>query len=179
MTENTRAERGTLVDATGAWTLDPRRTTIQVRTKSLWVRTVRGTLRAAEGDGAVDDNGQITGRLVIDTKSIDTKNKRRDAHLRDADFFDVQNYPVMVFKVTEVRRDAPGQCTIKGTLTIRDITRPVEFPVAMRTEDDGSVTIAARVDIDRSAWGMSWAMMGARLDNHVTVEATFIRRDAS
>jgi polyisoprenoid-binding protein YceI len=40
----------------------------------------------------VDDNGQITGRIVIDTKSIDTKSKRRDAHLRGTDFFDVQKY---------------------------------------------------------------------------------------
>jgi polyisoprenoid-binding protein YceI len=179
MTENTRVEPEALPDVTGAWTLDPRRTTIQFQTKSMWVLTVNGTLRASEGHGAVDDDGQITGRVVIDTESIDTKSKRRDAHLRGTDFFDVRKYPAMVFDVTGVRLDAPGQCTIKGTLTIRDVTLPVEFPAALRAEGDGSITIDARTEIDRSRWGMAWAMMGAGLDNHVTVEATFVRRDVA
>jgi polyisoprenoid-binding protein YceI len=48
----------------------------------MWVLKVNGTLRATEGDGAVDDNGQVTGRIVVDTKSIATKSKTRDAHLR-------------------------------------------------------------------------------------------------
>jgi polyisoprenoid-binding protein YceI len=82
MTEIARAEPQALSDMTGAWTLDPRRTTIQFQTKSMWVLKVNGTLRATEGDGAVDDNGQVTGRIVVDTKSIATKSKTRDAHLR-------------------------------------------------------------------------------------------------
>jgi hypothetical protein len=53
----------------------------------------------------------------------------------------------------------------------------VEFPAALRMEGDGSVTIDARIEIDRSKWGMAWAMMGAGLDNQVTVEATFVRYD--
>jgi polyisoprenoid-binding protein YceI len=83
----------------------------------------------------------------------------------------------MVFDVTGARLDARGQCTVKGALTIRGVTRPVEFPAALRMEGDGSVTIDARTEIDRSRWGMAWAMMGAGLDNHVTVEATFVRCD--
>jgi polyisoprenoid-binding protein YceI len=179
MTENTKVAPGALADLTGAWALDPSRTTIRFQTKAMWVLKANGTLRASEGYGAVDDNGEVTGRMVIDTTSIDTKNKRRDAHLRNADFFDVQKYPTMVFDVTGARLDARGQCTVKGALTIRGVTRPVEFPAALRMEGDGSVTIDARIEIDRSKWGMAWAMMGAGLDNQVTVEATFVRRDVS
>ena len=127
------------------------------------------------GSGTVDDNGRITGRLVVDTTSIDTKNKRRDAHLRDADFFDVEKYPAMIFEVTGASLDRPGQCAIKGALTIRGVTRPVEFPAAVRRESDGSITIDARAGIDRSKWGLTWSMMGAGLENHVTIEATFVR----
>jgi polyisoprenoid-binding protein YceI len=176
MTENTRAEPAALPELTGAWALDPLRTTIRFRTRSMWIRTVDGTLRATEGNGVVDDAGRITGRLVIDARSIDTKSRMRDRHLRNADFFDVPRYPVMVVEVTEVHRDAPGRCTIGGALTIRDVRRPVEFPAAVRTDAEGSVTIDAGIEIDRSAWGMTWAMMGAGLVSTVTVTATFVRR---
>ena len=178
MTENTRVEPEALPDVTGAWTLDPRRTTIRFQTKSMWIRTVNGTMHASEGGGAVDGNGHVAGRLVIDATSIDTKNKRRDAHLRNADFFDVQKYPTMVFEVADVRLDGPGRCTVEGTLTIRDVARAVEFPGALRMDGNGSVTIDAHVEIDRGKWGMGWAMMGASRHNHVAVEATFVRRDA-
>jgi polyisoprenoid-binding protein YceI len=179
MTENTRVEPAALSEVTGAWALDPRRTTIRFRTRSMWVRTVDGTLRAPEGAGAVGGDGRITGRLVIDSHSIDTNSKMRDGHLRNADFFDVRNYPTMAFEVTGARLDAPGHCAIEGTLTIRGVTRPLELPAVVRMGGDGSVTINARADIDRSEWGMGWSRMGAGLRNQVTVEATFIRRDVS
>jgi len=120
---------------------------------------------------SVDNAGRVTGRLVVDMKSIDTKSKMRD------DFFDVGNHPTMVFEVTGARLIAGGQCAIKGTLTIRDATRPVDFQAALRTEADGAVTVEARTEIDRSKWGMTWSMMGAGLHNQVTVQATFVRRD--
>src|SRR5262249_23655731 len=65
-------------DLTGTWALDPRRTTVEFQTKHTWALNVSGTLRATEGSGIVDD-GQVTGRLVVDAGSIDTKNKVRDA----------------------------------------------------------------------------------------------------
>ncbi|MDQ0774215.1 polyisoprenoid-binding protein YceI [Streptomyces aurantiacus] len=179
MTENIRIEPEAPSDVTGSWTLDPRRTTVHIRTKALWVVKVDGTLRATEGSGLVDSNGQVTGRLVVDTNSIDTKNEKRDAHLRNADFFDVQKYPTFVFEVAGARLHAAGQCTIKGYLTIRGVTRPVEFSAALRMEGDESITIDAQAEIDRSKWGMGWAKMGAGLDNRVTVKATFVRREVA
>jgi polyisoprenoid-binding protein YceI len=176
MPEIARATPQAISDLTGTWTLDPRRTTIQFQTKAMWVLNVNGTLRATEGSGAVDGNGQVTGRLVVDANSIDTKNKRRDAHLRGADFFEVQKHPTMVFDVTGARLGAQGQSTVKGTLSIRGVTWHVEFQAALRTEGDGAVTLDAQTEIDRSKWGMGWAMMGASLNNQATVKATFVRR---
>ena len=77
MPEIARATPAAISDLTGTWALDPRRTTIQFQTKAMWVLNVNGTLRATEGSGAVDGNGQVTGRLVVDANSIGTKNKRR------------------------------------------------------------------------------------------------------
>ena len=69
-------------DLTGTWTLDPRRAEIQFHTKAMWVLPVSGTLRVTEGSGVVGGDGRVTGCLVVDANSIDTKNKRRDEHLR-------------------------------------------------------------------------------------------------
>lgn len=175
MQQITSAAPQALADLAGTWTLDPSRTTIQFQTKAMWILNVSGALHATEGNGAVDPDGQVTGRLVIDARSINTKNKTRDNHLRGADFFEVQKYPAMIFDVTGAHLGGQGQSTVAGTLTIRDVTRPVEFQAALRTEGDGSITIDAQTEIDRSQWGVSWARMGAGLKNHVTVTAAFVR----
>ena len=64
MPEIARATPAAISDLTGTWALDLRRTTIQFQTKAMWVLNVNGTLRATEGSGAVDGNGQVTGRLA-------------------------------------------------------------------------------------------------------------------
>ncbi|MGC9963699.1 MAG: YceI family protein, partial [Acidimicrobiales bacterium] len=148
---------------------------IQFQTKALWIATVNGTLRVSEGSGTVDGAGRVTGRLVVDAKTIDTKNKRRDKHLRSDDFFDVEKYPSMVFDVTGARLGAPGQSTLEGNLSLRGVSRPVEFQAALGTQSDGSVTLDAQTEIDRSEWGVRWAKMGAGLNNRVTIKATFVR----
>ena len=75
MPEIARATPGAISDLTGTWALDPRRTTIQFQTKAMWVLNVNGTLRATEGSGAVDGNGQVTGRLVVDANSSARRTK--------------------------------------------------------------------------------------------------------
>lgn len=164
----------TLSDLTGAWTLDPSRTTVQFQTKAMWILNVNGTLHATEGSGTVHGDGRVTGHLVIDANSIDTKNKKRDEHLRSADFFDVQEYPSVVFDVTEVHLGGPGKGTVEGNLAIRGVSRPIAFDTALRTEHDGAGTLDAHTEIDRSEWGLSWAKMGAGLHNRVAINATFV-----
>ena len=162
-------------DLTGTWTLDPHRTTIQFQTRSMWIFKVDGTLRVTEGSGTVDGGGRVNGHLVIDSNSIDTKNKRRDTHLRGADFFEVQKYPSIGFDVTGAGLGAPGQGTVKGNLSIRGVSRPVEFRANLRMESDGVLVLDAQTQIDRSEWGVSWAKMGASLHNQVMIKATFVQ----
>jgi len=162
-------------DLAGTWTLDPHRTTIEFHTKAMWVLTVDGTLRVTEGSGTVDGDGRVNGHLVIDSSSIDTKNKRRDKHLRGADFFEVQKYPNIGFDVTGAGLGAPGQGTVKGNLSIRGVSRPVVFQAALRMDSDGALVLDAQTQIDRSEWGVSWAKMGAGLHNQVIIKATFVQ----
>jgi polyisoprenoid-binding protein YceI len=90
-------------DFVGNWELDRERTSIEFRTKALWVFPAKGTFRVLEGTGTVTADGGISGTLIIDAASIDTKNKKRDAHLRTADFFEVEAFPTITYEATSGR----------------------------------------------------------------------------
>jgi polyisoprenoid-binding protein YceI len=120
----------------------------------------------------VAPDGTVSGRLVIDTGSIDTRNKRRDEHLRSADFFEVDTYPTLIYTVTGAS-PVGDKVKVSGDFTVHGQTRPVEVLATVTDDGPDRVRITAEVDIDRSQWGLTWAKMGARLTNHVVVNAQF------
>jgi polyisoprenoid-binding protein YceI len=158
----------------GSWTLDPSHTAIVFLTKAVWVLNVRGAFQAIEGSGTVGADGSVSGSIVIDAASVDTKKKKRDDHLRTADFFEVTAHPTITFSLTEAHPKGAGKVELAGTLTIRGTTRPVTL-LADVSSTDGSVTISAELDIDRGEWGLTWAKLGAALQNHVVIDARFTK----
>ena len=134
----------------------------------------KGTFRVLEGAGTVAADGGITGNLVIDAASVDTKNKKRDAHLRTADFFEVESYPTLSYEATSGRLSGPGTLDLDGTLTVHGETRPLAVSANLKVTGD-SVTVSAEVDIDRSAWGLTLTPFGAGLKNRVVISARFRR----
>ena len=158
----------------GAWTLDPAQTSIAFQTKAMWFLTVKGTFDAAEGAGTVGADGSLTGTLVVNTASINTNNKKRDTHLRSADFFEVDKYPQMTFEATGARPTGAGKVEVTGTLTIHGESRPLTVEADVQATAD-TAKVEGAFEIDRSAWGLTWAKMGAGLGNHVTVSAHFVR----
>ena len=166
---------GLLAGAKGAWQLDPKRTTIEIHTKAMWgIAKVKGTFSAVSGGGVVGDQG-VSGELVVDAGSINTKNNKRDAHLRSADFFDVDTYPTLTFTASEATASLDGSLKIKGTLRIKDQSRPIELNAAVTSLTPDRATVQAETTLDRSQWGMSWAKLGARLVNRVVIAAEFVR----
>ncbi|MFD9670306.1 YceI family protein [Rhodococcus sp. NPDC059968] len=158
----------------GSWTLDPARTSIAFHTKALWLLPVTGTFHAVEGAGTVSNDGSITGTLVVDATSVNTKNSKRDEHLRSADFFDVQKYPTIIFTATEARPAEPGHLHLGADLTVHGQTRPLTVPAhVVATEDTAAVT--AEVHLDRSSWGLTYTKKGSRLATHVVIKAHFIK----
>ena len=166
----------TIAELAGNWTLDPARSTARFQTKALWITTVNGTFRLIDGHGTVDAGGGVSGRLSIDSGSIDTKNKRRDEHLRHEDFLDIDKYPQITFDLTAAEMGSPGTGTIDGELTIRDVRRPLRLHTTMRTQGQGVLVLDVQAEIDRSDWSIPWAKMGAALENALSIEATFIRQ---
>ena len=165
-----------LADAAGEWQLDPTGTTIELRTKAMWgLAKVRGHFKAVEGSGVVGEDATVSGTIVFDAESINTKNKKRDTHLRSGDFFEVDKYPTFTYVATGATPTADGKLKVTGSLTIRDQSRPLELVVTATQPAPGRATLTAEAEIDRRQWGMTWAKMGAGVINQIAVVAPFTR----
>ena len=104
----------------GAWRVDPQASNLTFRSRGVFgLVPVRGTFGDYEGELDVA-GGQASGALRINAATLDTKNAKRDTHLRSADFFHVTEYPTVTFSLIKLAPAADGTLTLKGTLRIRD-----------------------------------------------------------
>jgi polyisoprenoid-binding protein YceI len=160
----------------GAWVLDPRKSSIRLKTKIMGLVPVNGVFREVSGNGVVSPDGEISGTVTVAAASIDTKNTRRDTHLRSADFFDSGNHPDITFTVAGIRASGQG-VAVTGALTVRGRTRPVSFDAAASVRGDGEIWLDAEVRINRADFGLTWDLMGmTSMNNILTVHAVFIQR---
>ena len=136
---------------------------------------VKGAFRGLEGSGTVSAAGEVTGSIALATASLDTKNKKRDTHLRSADFFLTEKYPAITFSVGTLVPASEG-VTISGTLTVRDRSRPISFPATVAQVGDSEVALDATVQVDRSEFGLTWNKMGmTSMNNTITIHAVLAR----
>lgn len=158
----------------GSWTLDPSRSEIRLKSKAMWgLVPVTGVFREISGKADVSPVGEVTGTIVVAARSVDTKNDKRDVHLRSADFFDVENHPGITFTVDRVRPDNGGG-EVAGSLTVRGRTRPASFGVKA-SGTDGDVTLEGELQVNRADFGLTWNRMGTSMHNTITVRAVFTR----
>jgi len=158
----------------GTWALNPAKSTVSFRTKAMWVLPVNATGKALSGEATIRPDGGVAGTLVIDAGSFDTKNKKRDDHVRSADFLEVDKYPVITFTANSAREVGRDRFEVTGVLTVRDQSRPLTLHASV-TSSGRSATVEAEVEIDRSLWGVPWAKMGSGLKNQVAIRAHFDR----
>ncbi len=163
------------------WVIDTSHSELGFRVRHL-VSRVRGTFGEWSGTLQVDparlDQGSVN--VVIRTASIDTRQERRDNHLRSADFFDVETHPTMTFASERVERTG-DRMRVHGTLTMRGVSRPVilegEF-LGMTTDGQGRRRLGfdASTTINRHDFGVSWNNLveggGLVLGDDVTIQLT-------
>ncbi|MHB9858432.1 YceI family protein [Streptomyces sp. YIM S03343] len=171
----------TVAVETGLWQLDPTASTVAVRHRTMWgLVTVKGGFGTVGGRGEVQADGSATGTVTIGAASLDTRNGKRDKHLRSADFFDAEQHPEIVFAVrTAGPLTEEGTVPVGGELTVRGITRPQDLTARVTGADTGAVTLETEFTVDREQFGMSWNQLGM-LRGLTTVVATlrFTRAEA-
>jgi polyisoprenoid-binding protein YceI len=163
--------------AAGDWTLDPAATRIEFHSASIWgLVKVHGWFTTVSGSGRVTPDGAVTGELVVDAASLDTKNKRRDDHLRSADFFDVASHPTVTYTVEGVVPADGDQVEVRGTLAARGQSESLPFKATVTEATADAVTLEAEVNVDRARFGMTWSPMKvATTQNRVVVKARLRR----
>lgn len=145
-----------------AWTIDPGHSSVAFVARHMGLSKVRGQFTSFRGE-IEGDPGDVTSaraRFEVDMASVDTGNADRDAHLKSADFFDVEKYPTMTFVSKSITRDG-DDFKVVGDLTIKDVTKPVELtyehggdlhdPYGNR-KAGGTLTGV----IKRTDWGLTW-----------------------
>ncbi len=146
------------------WTIDPVHSVAEFKVKHMMISNVKGHFSKLSGTLTLDESN-ITGSKVeagIDVASIETRDPQRDAHLKSADFFDVEKFPTMGFKSTSIKRTGDGELAVEGDLTIHGVTRKVTFavegptPAAKDPWGNTRVGISATTKISRKDFGLTW-----------------------
>ncbi len=151
------------VAARTVWKVDPAHATVEFAVKHLMISTVKGRFGGVEAtiSGSADEPLWAIAEAVIDVSTLETGNPERDAHLRSADFFDVENYPSMHYVSRSVCAVDDGEFEVEGELTMRGITRPV----TLRATFEGLITdpwgnervgVSAEGKVKRSEYGLEW-----------------------
>jgi polyisoprenoid-binding protein YceI len=159
----------------GDWALDPRRSVIRLKSKSMGLITVNGVFGEVSGGGTVSVGGLASGTLAVAAASIDTKNARRDTHLRSADFFDSDSYPDITFTADSVRPSDQG-VAVTGALTVHGRRRSLSFDAAVSVPGDGEIWLETVVRVNRGDFGMTWNQLGLiSMNATLSIRAVFTR----
>ncbi|MFF4833096.1 YceI family protein [Streptomyces sp. NPDC001315] len=151
----------TVAVETGLWQLDPSASTVALGHRTMWgLVNVKGTFSGVSGRGEVAADGTATGTLTLDVASLDTKNAKRDTHLRSADLFDADNHPEITFVARRAEVRDGGTAQVSGQLTVRGVSRPLSFSARLTGADADALTLDAEFTVDREQFGMGWNQLG-------------------
>jgi len=136
--------------------VDPSHSSATFKVRHLMVSNVRGELGRITGQVVIDegDLGRSSVEATIDATAINTRDEKRDAHLRSPDFLDTQNHPTITFRSTRVEAGKSGHLLVTGALTIRGISKEVTLDVEPLSpeirdpwgNDKRGVTATARIN---------------------------------
>lgn len=168
------------------WDFDLSHSNIGFSVRHLMISKVHGRFTQWGGTLEIDDQDISRSRLevTIQAASIDTKDEKRDAHLKSADFFEVEKYPTITFRSTKVEKKSDEELAVTGDLTIRGVTQPVTLTVEYQGEvkDPWGATkrgYTAKTTINRKDFGLHWnaaletggVLVGEKVEINIEIEA--------
>lgn len=168
-----------------SWEIDPSHTQAQFAVRHLMVSNVRGEFGKTTGTIEIDekDASKSSVNATIDATTINTREPKRDAHLKSADFFEAEKYPTITFKSKKVSKNG-DKLKVVGELTIRNVTKEVTLEVTSTAEvkDPWGNTkrgFSATTKVNREDFGLTWnkalegggVLVGKEVQIEIEVEA--------
>ncbi len=148
---------------TAVWSIDPSHSNVEFSVRHLMIATVKGRFADVEGTVTIDE--QEPSRSSVDVRikaaSIDTRSEQRDTHLKSADFFDAEKFPLITFKSRKVAQQGDGEFAVTGDLTMHGVTKPVTLKATEegRARDpwgNDRIAFSATAKLDRKEFGLQW-----------------------
>lgn len=150
-------------ELTGDYTIDASHSRMGFVARHAMIAKVRGGFDEFEGSAYIDGTKpeNSTAQVTIQAKSIDSRNKQRDDHLRSNDFLDMDNHPQITFVSTTVVPAGDDHFTVTGDLTIRGVTKSVDvdFEYTGRAVDpfgNERLGFEGSVVLNRKDFGVNW-----------------------
>jgi polyisoprenoid-binding protein YceI len=171
----------TTTTTTTTWNIDPAHSVAEFKVKHMMISNVKGQFAKITGTLTLDESDLTDSRVeaLIEAASIETRDAQRDAHLKSADFLDVEKFPTLSFKSTRISLVRDGELAVEGDLTIRGVTRTVLFSVEGPTPPvkdpwgNTRVAVSAITKINRKDFGLTWntalEMGGILVGDEVTI----------
>ncbi|WP_182346413.1 YceI family protein [Tomitella gaofuii] len=161
----------------GTWNLDPVHSSIGFSVRHMMVSKVRGNFDEFTGQITISDEGEATVVADINVGSINTGNDQRDAHVRSADYFEVETHPVATFRSTGIRAKGDAH-VLTGEFTLRGVTKPIEMDLELTginpgTGDGPIAGFEASTVLNRKDFGITLDMPldggGAAVGDKITI----------
>ena len=146
------------------WKVDPAHAEIQFKVKHLMITTVTGYFKKFDLEVETEGDDFTKAKKInftADVDSIETNTPQRDTHLKSADFFDAEKFPVLTFKSTRVTDARSDRFRLVGDLTMHGVTREVTLDVTSegRGKDPWGgerAGYSATTKVSRSDFGLTW-----------------------
>lgn len=168
------------------WIIDPDHSVAAFSIRHMTVAFVHGQMNDVSGiiHYDPDNNAAVDIEFEIGISSIITGIRKRDDHLKSADFFDMEKYPKILFKSNNVQKDRPHSCAVSGDLSIHGITKAVTLDVAVAGPakspfGETCIGLTGKTVLNREDFKMTWNeplenggfMIGKEVEVSVDLEA--------
>jgi len=149
--------------AKSKWAVDAAHSSVDFSVRHMMIAKVKGTFHSFDANIEADPEDLTSASIefTVDLSSIDTRSNDRDAHLRSADFFDVENHPKMTFKAASINKTGDNEYEVSGDLTIRGVTNQETFAVVYEGggkdpwgNEKAGFSVTGK--IKRSNYGLVW-----------------------
>jgi polyisoprenoid-binding protein YceI len=165
------------VFAADTYNLDPNHSSIGFSVSHLVINKVHGYFNEFSGSVVVDDKAIKEAKGTIEVKSVDTRNAKRDSHLRTADFFDAQKYPTITF-VSKKAEKKGDETVLIGDFTMHGVTKEISLPVKLSgpisdPQMGTRIGLFAKTKLSRKEFGITYGSgaVGDEIEIEINAEA--------